>query len=280
MMTPAVAVIDRIVQPALMLPVRLEQIKAIGLSGSHAQQRADTLSDVDLCVYVAGTIPLAEIRREVYHTLGFEKELYFDIDFETSRGDGFELYDVRCDFNWMSITAVTDFLDALTVDFDSPEWLPGGLQTVEPLYDPRHELVQLQHNIPAYSDTRAQQRLAKMLQDAHFTLYGLGWLDKAVLRRDVFSFQKYQHALLQNLFAILYALNQQWFSDEKRLTERIMTFALKPVQANERIENIIMHQHGNENLKTCLTNIKSLFADTAFLVNKKYPELDCPLKWD
>jgi predicted nucleotidyltransferase len=279
-MTPSVAPVDKIVQSALTLLVRLEKIKAIGLSGSHARHMADSLSDVDLCIYVAGVIPAAEIRREAYHTLGFEKELYFDIDFETSRGDGFELYGERCDFNWMSITAVTDFLDALTVDFDSPEWLPGGLQTVAPLYDPQHELVQLQHNIPVYSDVRAQHRLAKMLQESHFTLYGLGWLDKAVLRRDVFSFQKYQHALLQNLFAILYALNQQWFSDEKRLTKRIMAFDLKPIQADERIENIIMYQHGNENLKTCLANIKSLFADTVSLVNKKYPELECPSKWD
>jgi predicted nucleotidyltransferase len=279
-MTPSVAPVDKIVQSALMLPARIEEIRAVGLSGSRARQMADTLSDVDLCVYVAGELPSANTRREAYHALGFNHELYFDIDFESSHGDGFEMDGLRCDFTWMSITAVTEFLEALTVDFDCPEWLPGGLQTVEPLYDPHSELVRLQNNIPAYSDARAQHRVAKILQEAHFTLYGLGWLDKAALRRDVFSFQKYQHALLQNLFAVLYALNQQWFSDEKRLTKRIMAFDLKPNQVDDRIENIIMHKHGNENLKTCLTNIKSLFADTVSLVNKKYPELECPSKWD
>ncbi len=280
MLALSVANIDKIVQVVEMLPVSIDTIRGIALSGSFARHMADSLSDVDFCMYVDGELPSAEVRRAAYHALGFNNELYFDIDFESSRGDGFELYGVRCDFVWMEITAVIQFLQSLTKDFDTPEWLPGGLSTVEPLYDPRGVIVHLQHAIPVYSDERACHHISKTIAQAHFSLYDLGWLDKAVLRQDYFSFQKNQHNLLENLFTILFALNQQWFSDEKRLTKRIMSLPLHPDHADSRLQDIIMHRHGNENLKTCLANIKSLFADTAKLVNEKYPNLNCPTNWD
>ena len=270
---------DQILQNIVSLGDEFGTELAIGLSGSHARGTTDAFSDLDICVFVEGDYLQPENRRSFYATLGFRDSIYFDVDFNTSRGDGFVIDGMRCDFNWMVIENVHVFLDNLDRNFDCPEWLPGGLATIKAIYDPRDIITGLQEDIPIYSIKRSQHRVQRALQDAHFSLYTLAWLPKASCRGDIFSFLKYQYFLLENFFYAIFALNRIWFSDEKRLVEKLMSFELVPDKADQRIETIIRHEDRGVSLESCLQEIKSLLSDTATCAHQVYPALDLPTTW-
>lgn len=257
----------------------LDNVSAIGLSGSYARGGEDTLSDIDVCVYVDGVLPPPQARRQAYASLGFTDFIYFDVDFEYSHGDGVLADTTRCDFNWMSIAVVLSFLHRVESDFDCPEFIPGGLSTVKELYDPNKVIDKLQRAIPQYSDARAKHRIAKAISDAHTSLYGLEWLKKAAFRNDHFLFLKYKYHLLEASFYALFALNHVWLSDEKMLTKRVASFQYVPKQIEARIRSVIMHQNANRDLNHCLTSLKQLFADTVSSVHQRYPGLDLPIEW-
>jgi predicted nucleotidyltransferase len=257
----------------------IDIVRAVGLSGSHARGSKDALSDIDICVYVAGELPSPQIRRRAYTQLGYKESIFFDVDFEYSRGDGFLVCGTRCDFNWMSISIVRSFLQSLETDFDCPEFIPGGLSTVKDLYDPGKIIDELKVAIPQYSDARAKHRIRKAINDAHFSLYDLGWLEKAAFRNDSFLFLKNEYNILDTLIRILFALNHVWLSDEKWLSKRIANFEYVPKQIERRIDSIILHQHQNSDLNKCLSSIKELFADTVLAIHRRYPDLDLPIEW-
>jgi hypothetical protein len=274
-----VEIAHRITEQALHLPEKLLMVQSMGISGSAARDEMDAFSDVDICVFVAGEYPDPEARREAYAAIGFPKPIYFDVDFGTSRGDGFTVEGMRCDFNWMVIEKVRGFLAGLESDFDCPEWLPGGLGTVKGLHDPQNVIPQLQSEIPVYSVARSRHRVQQTLQEIHFSLYGLGWLPKAAHRNDTFSFLKHQSALFEKLFFTLFALNRVWYADEKRLAERIMYFEAAPTNADERIWAAILHTYDRHDLEHCLREIIALCADTARIARQRYPDLDLPRDW-
>jgi len=272
-------VYDIVIGNVVNLTHSIDNVSAIGLSGSYARGREDALSDFDICVYVADKLPPPHARQQAYASLGFTDFIYFDVDFEYSRGDGVTVSDVRCDFNWMSISVVLPFLRRLESDFDCPEFIPGGLSTVRELYDPNKAIDRLQKAIPQYSDARAKHRIEKAISDAHTSLYGFEWLKKAAFRNDYFLFLKYKYNLLETLFRSLFALNHVWLSDEKWLTKRIASFQYVPEQIGARIRSVIIHQDGDRDLNNCLTSLKQLFADTVLSVHRRYPGLDLPIEW-
>jgi predicted nucleotidyltransferase len=254
-------------------------VSAIGLSGSYARGGEDTLSDIDVCVFVDGVLPPPQARRQAYAGLGLTDFIYFDVDFEFSHGDGIMADSVRCDFNWMSTAVVLSFLRKMERDFDCPEFIPGGLSTVEDLYDPNKVIDRLQQAIPQYSDARARHRIAEAIGGAHTSLYGLEWLKKAAFRDDHFLFLKYKYNLLEALFRALFALNHVWLSEEKRLTKRVASFRYVPERIEARIRSVIMHQNADSDLNHCMTSLKQLFADTVVSVHRRYPGLDLPSEW-
>jgi len=266
-----------ITERVIRLAEALGEIRAIGLSGSHARHTADALSDVDICLYVVGEIPPDSARRRAYEQLGFSGPIYFDVDFDTSRGDGLLLADRRWDMNWMRIDAIAAFLGSLEHDLDCAEWVPGGLKTVLPLHDPADEISRLQRQIPPYSDQRSRYRVQKGLSEAHLSLYGLGWLEKAVARQDHLLFAKHQFLILEQLYYTLFALNRRWFSDEKRLTA--ITFELSPPNLGERVSAIVTRRDENRDPAGCLRSIEQLLADTAAIARRAYLDLDLPAKW-
>ena len=87
---------------------------------------------------------------------------------------------------------------------------------------------------------------------------------------------KYEYALLEDLFRCLFALNHVWLADEKRLAQRLTDFDLVPINANQRIEQIIMRQASCATLDGSLTALRTLFIDTVDCALKRYPDLAVP----
>ena len=271
---------EEILQAAIHLGGEFGRELAIGISGSQARGSTDAFSDADICVFVKGNYPSRETRHAAYSALGLGAPIYFDVDFNTSRGEGFIIEAIRCDFNWVVLENVRLFLSNLDRDFDCAEWLPGGLGIVKAIHDPGNVINKLQSQVPTYPIERSRHRVKQALKDAHYSLYKMRWLPKAAHRGDIFSFLKYQYLLLEKFFHAIFALNRIWFCDEKRLAERVMDFKYIPQETNQRIQSTILHTDGSQNLEGCLMEIKSLFRDTAACTHQIYPDLDLPTAWE
>ena len=256
-----------------------DEVAAVGLTGSSAHGNADAMSDLDVAVFAVGEIPSPEMRRRRYASYGISEPAYFDVDFEISRGDELQIDGVDCGFIWMSLPKAEAFLATLAEDFDCDEFLPGGLVTMQPLVDPDGVIPALQDSIHLYPEERAKHRIKSNLKRAYFSIYVLAWLHKAAMRNDYFSFLKNEFEMLDSFFAALFALNQQWYSHEKRLTEIVRGFELVPSGVGSRIEAIIMHKDGCEDLSQSEGEIKALFADLANISRETFPDLDVPTEW-
>ena len=257
-----------------------DEVVAVGLSGSSANGTADHLSDLDICVFATPDLPDPKSRRQRLESAALGEITYVDIDFEVSRGDGVFVNGKACDFIWMSVPKVEAFLKSLALDFECDEFLPGGLLKTDAVHDPDGLIERLQRAVPDYPRERAMYRVEKSICVAHSSLYVLRWLEKAVARGDSFSFLKFKYQLLDNFFTALFALNRQWFSDEKRLVEKVEEFDHTPGQAKSRLGAVIMQSGNSAPLAGSLKELKSLFFDLACLSRKVYPELEIPTAWD
>lgn len=271
--------IDNATAKAVDILKGFEDVAAIGLSGSAARGNPDEMSDLDIAVFASREVPSPERRQRRYATCGIREPAYFNVDFETSRGDGLLIDGVDCGFIWMSLPVAEAFLRNLTEDFDCDEFLPGGLVTMQPLMDPGGTIPALQDAIPCYPEARAKHRIMSNLRGAHFSIYVLAWLRKAAVRNDHFSFLKNEFQVLDSFFAAVFALNRQWYSHEKRLTQIVREFEVIPPDVGTRIETIIMHTNGCEDLSRSEREIKSLFADLADISKETFPGLDVPTDW-
>ncbi len=256
-----------------------DEVVAVGLSGSGATGNMDRFSDLDVCVYTKPDLPEAKTRRERLESAGLGEIQYFDVDFEVSRGDGLSLNGKRCDLNWMSVPKVELFLKSLVVDFDCNEFLPGGLLMTKDIYDPNGLIEHLQKAVPAYSPERSMHRIKKSVSAAHFSLYVLCWLEKAAARNDYFSFLKFKFEILDHFFTALFALNRQWFCQEKRLVEMVDRFPYAPSSARTRLTEVIVHSGTSSSLGESLKEIKSLFSELVGLSVQAYPGLELPSEW-
>ena len=270
---------EKVISRAIAALGGFDDISAVGLSGSSARGTPDDMSDLDIAVFASREVPSPETRQRRYATCGFCEPAYFDVDFEISRGDGLQIDSVDCGFIWMSLPKAEAFLLALAEDFDCDEFLPGGLVTMRPLVDPDGVIRALQDSIPSYPQERAKHRIERNLSGAYFSIYVLAWLQKAAMRNDYFSFLKNEFEVLDSFFAAVFALNQQWYSHEKRLTQIVRGFEVVPPDAGARIERIIMHKDGCEDLSRSESEIKALFADLASISKRTFPGLDVPTDW-
>jgi len=256
-----------------------EEVVAIGLTGSRASGNMDLYSDFDFVVMAKGDIPDDKYRKHHYKNHGIADFPYFNVKWEVSLEDGMTIDGMRCECIWMSVPFIKIFLDSLNTNFDCDEFLPGGLLNTTSLYDPDGLINSLKSKVPLYSGERSMHRVKKHLNRAYFSIYVLGWFDKAASRNDYFSFFRHKRDLIDDFITCIFALNKRWFSDEKRIFEIFETFELIPPDVSNRLASVIMNSGENIDLIKCLKNIKSLFEEVASIATKKYRISDFPMEW-
>lgn len=179
----------------------------------------------------------------------------------------------------MDLEKTKSFIRNLDKNYYCDEFLPGGLAKLKPLVDETGVIANLKHILPEYPRKRAIRRMETNIGSAHFTLYKLAWLEKATYRRDYYSFLKYKFELIDMFCTALFALNREWYSDEKRLLQKIQRMQFAPACVGRRIESIIMHAGANGHLGNCLRNIKKLFGELVTIAVAQYPEIELPRGW-
>lgn len=263
----------------LQLLRQFSQVEAVGLSGSISRGLNDELADIDLCVFVADRLPTLAERRQRYREFGLSDHKYLDGDLEVSRIDGVRLNGADYDFLWMALPEVEQFLLELPGNHECDEYLPGGLITVQPLFDPQGHINRLGGLVPTYSEERARSRVKSTVGKAHFSFYSLSWPAKAPLRSDYFSFCYNQWTVLDAFVSGLFALNRQWRAHEKRVIEQIQQFGLAPSGVSEKMRTTMLYQGENANLASNVRTIKQLFSDLVSIAQKEFPGIDLPTEW-
>ena len=149
------------------------------------------------------------------------------------------------------------------------EFLPGGILKLCPLqgYEKQHELI-LQ--LIKYSDVRSIKRVQSFLNKIHFHMYTLKWLDKAIIRNDYYSFNKHSQQCIDDIITVLYSLNKQWYSEEKRLLSIIDSFQLAPDNISNRLESIIMRKNDNRDMSQCILNLKTVISEISTIAKIKF----------
>lgn len=267
------------IEKPLQLLRRFPQVAAIGLSGSVSRGLDDDLADTDLCVFVADRLPTLDERKQRYRKFGISDHKYLDGDLEVSRIDGFRIDDADYDFLWMSLPEVEQFLLGLPGNHECDEYLPGGLLTVQPLFDPQGHIDRLGRLVPTYSEERARSRVKGSVDKAHFSFYSLAGPTKAPFRSDYFSFFFNQWTVLDSFVSGLFALNRQWRAHEKRVIDQIHQLGLAPSRVSERMRAVMLYQDENTNLAANARNIKLLFSDLVSIAQKEFPGIDLPTEW-
>lgn len=270
---------NKLYEKPLQLLRQFCQVDAVGASGSVSRDICDGLSDIDLCVFAEEQLPLLKDRERRYREFGISDFKYLDGNLEASRIDGFKIDGVDYDLLWMSLPETEKRLDDLNIDFDCDEYLPGGLLTVQTLFDPQGHIIRLCERIPQYSDKRARHRVKDNIDKAYFSIYDLGWAQKAPQRNDVFSYFFNKWTVFDYFISALFALNRQWRSHEKRIIEQIRHFDLAPSGVGDRVESIIMYRGENANLETNAKQLKQLFADLVTIASKEFATIDLPERW-
>jgi hypothetical protein len=115
------------------------------------------------------------------------------------------------------------------------------------------------------------------LAAANFDIEILKWFQKAIKRNDHFSFMKYKFEFIENFVATVFAINREWYSDEKRLIERMERLPILPPDTRNRLEHLIMHRGSCSNLKGSLENIKRLYKDLCRISSEKHPGIELPI---
>lgn len=257
----------------------LENLEAIGLSGSYAIAENDRLSDIDICVYMRETVPEASVRRKLYRDLGISEFPFFDVHFEVQICDAVLLNGVDIGLNWMTVPFIKSFLATLESDTGTDELLPGGLLMTKPLSDRKGTIEHLQALVPPYPMERAMERIKSSIKRAYFDLYTLRWLEKAILRHDIYLFAFQKGDAVDSLLTSLYAVNRTWYCSGKRIAREIDSFGFQPHRLHSRLESILFHSAKIPDLEVCHHDLKSLFRETVDIALNQYPSLDLPKVW-
>jgi hypothetical protein len=256
------------------------EVKAIGISGSYAINKQDKYSDIDCCIISESLIPSTEKRIKAYSKIGNIAMQWSNIDFEISVGDAFKIDGLEIDMIWMTHPEIIKFIQNLEKDVKCDEFLPGGIKKTNAIFDPERIIEKIKAKVNKYPDKRARNRAITFIKDAHFNLYTLSWLKKAEYRNDYFSFSKNQHEILDYLIKVIFALNKEWLSDEKRILPMIENMTNVPKDAANRIRSLIMHDDRNVTMKKSLKEIKQLFKETYLITNQLYPDLKLNFSWE
>ena len=114
----------------------------------------------------------------------------------------------------------------------------GELDCCIPLYDPAEELARLKRAVEKYPPALKHTIVGDSLWGAEFTLlFARGFARAGDVFNTVGCLTRIGHYLVQALFA----LNERYFVNDKRVFEAMADFGLMPTRFQERIDAVLAH---------------------------------------
>jgi hypothetical protein len=281
---------DKFVQDIVDKLKKVEGLQAVVLGGSRASDTERQDSDIDLGLYYSEVAPL-----DVDHVRKIAVELN-DIPNPVvtvlgewgkwvNGGAWLTIQGQRIDFLYKNIDFVSSIIDDCNrgeTQFDSLQQPPYGFysyiycaetQICKILYDPEGAIPKLKSKVTEYSQALGYKIINSFLWDAEFSLYVA---KKSARRGEVYSVAGCLSRIISNLVQVLYALNETYFINDKRVYMDLERFSIKPQNFAERIDCIlgdIGHDY-NKLTETLLTTQILLIEVNELSRNQYTPKYD------
>lgn len=249
---------------------QLEEIEAIMLGGSRANNTHDEFSDYDVYVYL--NKPLSEDKRkkllDPYVTYMEYSNAFWELE-----DDGVLLNGVEIEFIYRDLDFIPDMLDNLfvrkivgnaysTCFYDN--LIDGKL-----LYEKNRYISQLLEKYKdAYTNEIADliiQNNLPLLKDSIPALYHQ--IAKATKRNDMIAVNHRLSEFFAIYFDILFALNKEPHPGEKRMLEYALKLNVKPPKLALLIQRVFQNQSTNYDI--LLQSVEDLIDELIKLVDKK-----------
>jgi predicted nucleotidyltransferase len=260
-------------------------LRAVALGGSHARGTHTPQSDLDIGLYYRETQPfeVAEIRK-IARRFAMKGEPIVTGFYEWGPfvNGGAWIVNAVCkiDFLYRNLDqlehAVRDAqAGVLSHSFDQQP--PFGFRSVtslgeirvcKPLYDPDDELGPLKKAVTFFPPKLKERIVRDMLWCAEFAFeHAHNYAASGDVPNTVGCMTRIYHYLVQTLFA----LNEAYFMNDKRVLTEIKGFSLKPDKFGARVSTILAAPGASPAaFAASLDALQSVFAETVMLADGAY----------
>lgn len=235
------------------LLIQIRGIKAIVLGGSHARGTAHPSSDLDIGLYYTENEPIdiTAIRHLTSLICAPGKSYTVTELYEWGpwvNGGAWLNTDVgKVDFlykNLDQIERVIEEAQAGLFTWDFAQQPPYGFHSVIylaetkcciPLLDPDALLLALKERVKIYPELLRKAIVQQFLWGAEFSLYQV-----KKNASDLYLLAGHTTRILSSLTQVLYALNREYFLNDKEVMRKIENFALSPPNYRRHIEKLFV----------------------------------------
>jgi hypothetical protein len=262
----------------------IDGVEAIALGGSRARgtHRAD--SDIDIGIYYHSAYPLdlealellaSEIDEQ--HRAGLVTEIGGWGPW-INGGGWLSVQTIPVDFLYRDLERVSDYIDSCCAGQVQIAYQPGhphGFLThiylaevalCQSLWDPKGTLFKLKARTAPYPAKLKQALVEQFLWEADFSLKVAS---KAITKGDVSYIAGCCFRCVSCLMQTLFALNQQYWMNEKGAVALASTFALCPVQLQARIDDVFGQLTAPKGLAYAVEVLAELVRETEALTSRK-----------
>ncbi len=253
---------------------RIEGVTAVALGGSWARREAHPDSDVDLGIYYrAEHRPSVEALRELGQELDDRHAPEAVTDFGEwgpwiNGGAWLQNEGRRVDWLYRDLDLVAQTIDACRAGRVTCDYQPGHphgfhnhmymgeVHICQPLYDPSEELPALKALTADYPPLLKRALIDKYLWEAEFAL---GTSRKPAERGDVFVVAGCLFRCVACLVQVLFALNEQYFVNEKGSVRAVDSFTRRPERFGEVVSAVLAEPgHGADQLCASVQRLERL----------------------
>ncbi len=260
---------------------KIPDVIAIVVGGSWAKGTAKVDSDIDLALYYEPkTPPNLEILRKVANQFNDDPRQDILTNFGEwgpwiNGGGWFSLQGQRVDLLYSNLEQVQFHVQEALKGRSSLNHQPGhphGFHThmfagqirlCNILYDPQHEITKHKQTLKVYPQKLKTSLIRNFLWQAEFALQVA---EKGASRADIFYVNGFLFDCGASLVQVLFALNETFWLNEKGSLELADSFAIKPKNFKQIVENVLANVGKNPNeLKVNLQRFKNLVEETRAL---------------
>ena len=269
---------------------KVEGLQAIVLGGSWASGNQRPDSDIDLGLYYYNDAPL-----DIHHVRKIANKLNDFPDPEVTELGGWGTWvnggawltikGQRVDFLYRNIDFVSTIIDECNwgeTRFDYLQQPPYGFysyfycaetQQCKILYDPQRAIVGLKSKISGYSGLLKSTIINSFLWQAEFSLEVA---KKSANTGNIFYAAGCLTRIASSLVQVLYALNETYCMNDKRLIKDVEQFSLKPQEFVMRLDRILGNIGRDSNqISETLLNTQILLNEVIELCRDQYtPKFD------
>ncbi len=277
---------QRLLESIVVPLVGIGGLRAIALGGSHARGTHNAQSDLDIGLYYGEAQPFSvshirKVAAGLSATGSPTVTEFYEWGPFVNGGAWIDNAVCKIDFLYRNL----DQLDRIVREAQDGVWThsfdqqpPFGFRSVtilgeihccKPLHDPDNVIGRLKSLVAVYPPKLKARIVQDTLWCAEFSFqFADGFAKSGDVPNTVACMTRIFHYLVQAMFA----LNEIYFVNDKRMLEEIQSFPLVPKDFGSRVSGILAHAGRTPDaLGVSVRQLKSVFEETTELARNLYP---------